>query len=687
MSMLLDVLTQFCNHSLALGSPNIRYNFQESLGAEKDFSPRVLVEGMAPIGTVSLNFILFLDVVNTGYDFESDRELAHVTDGRSSASIDSIVSKHGTKSLRWAYHNNPTLTINLTPQQQEQELMNMQRTKKRKTCGIYFWIYQDDSSIKHDFNSMFKMHVTLYLKKSLTTELFTFQVNLGFHYWRAIARRLPNVSKFSEIQQIRFDVLNKTPQRCQSQQQQQQCQHQSLNFDLLRISDSCFNWSYDMINPPQLLLADGNENEILGKEDLDGDYNSKNFWQQIYKWRKIDLHRLAQLDGSSELTLKERKQLDELSQIERRTDDWFYPSNTAISTLDRLSKLRLRSMYDCKHRWSHYRELKDWYVDNTKGNFAHARFKRFKSKDTDFPFVCVQSAHKKYQRLSSNRHLFPTGNNSYRVNTPLFASRDVFPLLTNTPGASQQNGMKFSEVTYLTLLPLAFEFYISKIPRTERHTVMTAVHNTLETSETVRKTVKKELKYDKDDRFRHHILSKAGRSLTDAFDMIDSHRLERLVGIFEYLHQQGWVDGSAVGNADHLLNLNCGFTQSLYILRNYIRGYTHCENNNNSNNSCSNNNTLLFKTLLNTSRWYLEIGEIHQKVYKHRGSTTDKIRTAMPSRLLLILATPSSDIKNARVKINDAVNLKRWVENSLEINEGYGGIIKPDFIGFHHKGV
>ena len=59
----------------------------------------------------------------------------------------------------------------------------------------------------------------------------------------------------------------------------------------------------------------------------------------------------------------------------------------------------------------------------------------------------------------------------------------------------------------------------------------------------------------------------------------------------------------------------------------------------------------------------------------------------MLGRLLLILASPQKTIKEARQKILDAKRLKAWIENALEINEAYAGIIKPDFTGYHHKGV
>ena len=30
--------------------------------------------------------------------------------------------------------------------------------------------------------------------------------------------------------------------------------------------------------------------------------------------------------------------------------------------------------------------------------------------------------------------------------------------------------------------------------------------------------------------------------------------------------------------------------------------------------------------------------------------------------------------------------LLRWINNAVSVNEGLGGVIKPDFAGFHHKG-
>ena len=29
----------------------------------------------------------------------------------------------------------------------------------------------------------------------------------------------------------------------------------------------------------------------------------------------------------------------------------------------------------------------------------------------------------------------------------------------------------------------------------------------------------------------------------------------------------------------------------------------------------------------------------------------------------------------------------RWMDNALAVNEGLGGVVKPDFTGFHHKAL
>lgn len=670
---------------------------------------------------------VFLENTNVGYDFESKHDLTHISKGLNSVSIDQKVFKHGRRSLKWTYDVQSTLSIDLSPQE---EKVNNRSKKHRKSCGVYFWLYQPPVC----YENTRMLNVTVF--SSYATSFF-FRIYLNFKYWRAIARRVPASlligRNFDTIMKIQLSIIK---EKNGKHLNEKQCGN-SLNIDLVRTSKRCSHWSYDMVNPPQTFLSNGSINEVPGStEDLNGKFSKKNFWQQIYKWRKVDLYHISKLNQTSKLTVEEKRQLDELAVIEQRMDDWIYPAEVQVNELDRLSKFRWRSMYDCKFRGSHYKQLKKWYHDNTFKNFPYLRYKRLKSRHTgNLLLGCVQTGHKTYQKIFlSPRKSTAAGGNSHNVTTPLFATRDVFPLMNSAAThVPDEDGVKFSAITYQTLLPLAFEFHYSKQSRcneirkrsfkqeiykhhgNKEHNKRKArcrlyknISDIVNTSRSVQsftgsschwkslsgncatssndteknlKLIKKELKYDCEQQkiVLQAVSSTSDNSnLSNVYRTIDTHRLDRLASIFEYLQQQGWADGSAVASADHLLNLNTGFTQSLYILRKYLQqGYSHTDSSRN----------ILYESLLNTSRWYLEIGEIHQRAFKELGSTADKVRNAMPSRLLLVLATPTNDIKSTRLKLSDANRFNLWVENCLEINQGYGGLIKPDYVGYHHKGV
>ena len=46
---------------------------------------------------------------------------------------------------------------------------------------------------------------------------------------------------------------------------------------------------------------------------------------------------------------------------------------------------------------------------------------------------------------------------------------------------------------------------------------------------------------------------------------------------------------------------------------------------------------------------------------------------------------PSSTTAEQQAKIRDMEALLRWYANALSPNEGFAGVLKPDFLGFHHN--
>lgn len=55
-------------------------------------------------------------------------------------------------------------------------------------------------------------------------------------------------------------------------------------------------------------------------------------------------------------------------------------------------------------------------------------------------------------------------------------------------------------------------------------------------------------------------------------------------------------------------------------------------------------------------------------------------------RLFAVLVMPTSTTDEKQAKIRDLEALGRWYSNALFPNEGLGGVLKPDYVAFHHNG-
>ena len=89
--------------------------------------------------------------------------------------------------------------------------------------------------------------------------------------------------------------------------------------------------------------------------------------------------------------------------------------------------------------------------------------------------------------------------------------------------------------------------------------------------------------------------------------------------------------------------------------------------------------------LIDTSKWYNDFGEVYQTPrFEYNGTIVDKMIAVMLFRpmIVLIVLTGTGDEIKARQRDMDA--LKKWMNNALTINKAFGGVIKPDYTGFHH---
>lgn len=554
--------------------------------------------------------------MNIGYDFENSDDVENIIHGREDTTLTDTIRKHGNRSLVWNWRTGKHLLIDLSTQIAKHE---------SKLCGLHFWIYQKIPADTH-------LRVTYLNEKD--GEL-SFRVDLSFINWRAVARKIA-ITKFRQFRgltKVKFEVENN-----------HQYMHSGrIVFDLIRVSFRCIGWTYDFINSPQIALPYDQRNEIGGIEDLNGIYEINHHWQNMYKWGKIDQNFQDKIDSKTQLSKEENRWTKQLKKVEGRVANWYFPGDKSNYTLIPIAQTKLNSLYDCNIKSCRNRRGKfmKWMDSLSKGNIAYLRKRKFSSRDTD-QNICIDNAYKRMEHLSAHGK-WPS----------LFPSRDVLP-----HGRNDWTGLKFHEVNTRILFPLSLEYFISTRRVQRKHSLYSAG---LQSPMTV---LQQELKNE--PKFFKKINGKNFKTIKKAYKMIYNKRLETIKKLLAYLQQEGWDAGSGLGNTDHLINQNWGFTHSLFLLRN-TEGINKTE-------------------LLKVARWYNEIGEIHQKDFPHTGTTADKLRNLMISRLLIVLSSPMGTITEARQKLLDAYQLKKWIENSLEINEGYGGLIKPDFTAYHHKG-
>ena len=309
--------------------------------------------------------------------------------------------------------------------------------------------------------------------------------------------------------------------------------------------------------------------------------------------------------------------------------------------------------------------LRNWYCDETKttSSFLEGTFlkKRWNSLSNS-----VNKAHKEYDNL-----IFDGGK---IVGPPLFCRNCRYGEYSKA-----DKTRKYGFIMETILLPLSLEYYL----RSRVGDVADAAASQLA-----------ELNSGDPDKINNAHIAIAGENknmqtifkgylptssktwtltqVKTAINTLNLDRLSKINNILDYVKQQGFADGSGLGSLDHEMNRDgAGFMHALFLISDSLK-------------VPSNKSRLL--DLISSAKWYNEFGEIYQSpAFEFKGTTADRMIQLLLYRLIIVLVMPSDDEDEVKAKIRDMDALVKWMENALTVNEGLAGVIKPDFIGFHHK--
>ena len=344
-------------------------------------------------------------------------------------------------------------------------------------------------------------------------------------------------------------------------------------------------------------------------------YTYRDFWQRSYHWSQMAPTTLpASIDASM---------TSSIAHIESRLRNWYCDETTTTYDLTG----------DIQERWKTLKRSFD---------SAHGEFDRLNLKTAPPPLFCLRCTR---------------GSRAYSSTDPT---------------------RKFSFVMSRVLLPLAIELHLRS---RSNEIARTVTEETPHLNSRRRRVVEKSIKRicgsntARQNEFERNIKARGkpytAAKVRNSLDYINQERLQRILDVLDYLEDQGWAEGSAIGSLYmELLRSGAGFSHSLYLLKDTLK------------KTPATKSRLL--NLIATAKWHNDFGEVYQSSFEYKGTTADFMITRMIFRLLIVLAMPSTTIDEQKERQRDMVALHRWMENALIINKAFGGVVKPDYTGFHH---
>ena len=302
--------------------------------------------------------------------------------------------------------------------------------------------------------------------------------------------------------------------------------------------------------------------------------------------------------------------------------------------------------------------MMNWYLDETKtttnfpaGSFLEQRWNSL--------LRSIQKAHKSYD----NDLVFV--QNGEIVGPPLFCR-------------NCRNGKKFKAVITNILFPLALEYHLRSRTDEINSTASAELGNLVAQRNSAYEAIAGRHQ-GMQDVFKTFLPSppntlNTADQVKDAIKALNLHRLSKINHLLDYVKDQGFADGSGLGSLDHQMNkVGAGFSHTLLLISDSL-------------NEASNKSRLL--DLIETAKWYNDFGEVYQSpAFEYKGTTADRMITILHFRVMIVLVMPNSTDQERRARIRDMEAIVRWMNNAFSVNDAFGGVIKPDYTGFHHNAI
>ena len=145
---------------------------------------------------------------------------------------------------------------------------------------------------------------------------------------------------------------------------------------------------------------------------------------------------------------------------------------------------------------------------------------------------------------------------------------------------------------------------------------------------------------------------------------------DKLLLLLDYMYDQGWAEGSAIESIDHLKLRLVGWVYAVYILQDELQIEAWKDGKSKLDRE------------METMRWFIALNAIFAPDDELMAVNVDDFRSTTLFRLIYILMMDNDDPH----KVQYFKHYKSWLDRNLRIYGGWSDGIKPDGMGYHHKG-